>query len=60
MAARFGGPDGLAAVRSDRSRGDMTFVHDADDWDDMLLTIVRENDGDNCVVEKDYRVTHAL
>jgi predicted nucleotidyltransferase component of viral defense system len=38
----------------------MTFVHDADDWDDLLLAVAREIDRDIGMVEKDYWVTHAL
>ena len=38
----------------------MTFVHDTDDWPDLLLIVAREMDRDIGLVEKDYWVTHTL
>lgn len=38
----------------------MTFVHDTDDWPDLLLIVARAIDRDLGMVEKDYWVTHTL
>lgn len=38
----------------------MTFVHDADDWGDLLVTVAGQIDRDLGLVEKDYWVTHTL
>ncbi|MCB9681862.1 MAG: nucleotidyl transferase AbiEii/AbiGii toxin family protein [Alphaproteobacteria bacterium] len=38
----------------------MSFIHDSDDWPDLLRIVAREIDRDLGMVEKDYWVTHAL